>query len=69
MLITNCRSCGCDDLRIILDLGSQPIANALLERGGTQPSGGEISVGRSILPGMCAIASDRDGPAGCPLSS
>jgi SAM-dependent methyltransferase len=30
MRITNCRSCGCDDLRIILDLGSQPIANALL---------------------------------------
>src|ERR1700756_4406209 len=30
MRITKCRSCGCDDLRIILDLGSQPIANALL---------------------------------------
>ena len=30
MRITNCRSCGCEDLRIILDLGSQPIANALL---------------------------------------
>ena len=30
MPITNCRSCGCDDLRVILDLGSQPIANALL---------------------------------------
>src|SRR5271169_2985267 len=30
MRITNCRSCGCDDLRIILDLGSHPIANALL---------------------------------------
>jgi len=30
MRITNCRSCGCDDLCIILDLGSQPIANALL---------------------------------------
>jgi len=30
MRITNCRSCGCDDLRVILDLGSQPIANALL---------------------------------------
>lgn len=29
MQITNCRSCGCDDLDIILDLGSQPIANAL----------------------------------------
>ena len=30
MRIKNCRSCGCDDLRIILDLGSHPIANALL---------------------------------------
>src|SRR5262252_5756838 len=32
MQITNCRSCGCDDLRVILDLGSQPIANALLSK-------------------------------------
>src|SRR5712671_5164281 len=30
MRITNCRSCGCGDLRVILDLGSQPVANALL---------------------------------------
>jgi SAM-dependent methyltransferase len=30
MGITNCRSCGSDDLSIILDLGSHPIANALL---------------------------------------
>lgn len=30
MGIVNCRSCGADGLRIILDLGSQPIANALL---------------------------------------
>ena len=30
MRITNCRSCGADDLHVILDLGSQPIANALL---------------------------------------
>ena len=30
MAIANCRSCGCNDLRVILDLGSQPIANALL---------------------------------------
>jgi SAM-dependent methyltransferase len=30
MQITNCRSCGCNDLRVILHLGSQPIANALL---------------------------------------
>src|SRR5436190_22566943 len=30
MGIVNCRSCGGDDLRVILDLGSQPIANALL---------------------------------------
>src|SRR5438132_12900475 len=30
MRITSCRSCGCKDLCIILDLGPQPIANALL---------------------------------------
>jgi SAM-dependent methyltransferase len=30
MQITNCRSCGSTDLEIILDLGSHPIANALL---------------------------------------
>jgi SAM-dependent methyltransferase len=30
MGITNCRSCGGDDLHIVLDLGYQPIANALL---------------------------------------
>jgi SAM-dependent methyltransferase len=30
MGIANCRSCGGNDLRVILDLGSQPIANALL---------------------------------------
>ena len=30
MQIDKCRSCGCEDLRVILDLGSQPIANALL---------------------------------------
>ena len=30
MPINNCRSCGGADLRVILDLGTQPIANALL---------------------------------------
>src|SRR6516164_5882160 len=30
MGIANCRSCGGDDLRVILDLGSHPVANALL---------------------------------------
>jgi SAM-dependent methyltransferase len=29
-MITNCRSCSCPDLEVILDLGAQPIANALL---------------------------------------
>lgn len=32
MAITNCRSCGGADLRIVLDLGCHPIANALLRR-------------------------------------
>jgi C-methyltransferase C-terminal domain/Putative zinc binding domain/Methyltransferase domain len=30
MAISNCRSCGSSDLHLILDLGSQPIANAIL---------------------------------------
>jgi len=30
MGIVNCRSCGGNDLRVILDLGSHPVANALL---------------------------------------
>src|SRR4051794_6524563 len=30
MSITNCRSCGSGGLQIVLDLGRQPIANALL---------------------------------------
>ena len=30
MGISNCRSCGGADLHVILDLGCQPIANALL---------------------------------------
>src|SRR5215469_17600719 len=30
MRITDCRSCGCDDMHVILDLGTQPIANALV---------------------------------------
>ena len=29
-MIASCRSCGSPDLRIVLDLGSQPVANALL---------------------------------------
>jgi SAM-dependent methyltransferase len=29
--IRNCRSCGRDDLEVVLDLGNQPIANALLD--------------------------------------
>jgi SAM-dependent methyltransferase len=33
MGIVNCRSCVGNDLRVILDLGSQPIANALLSEG------------------------------------
>jgi C-methyltransferase C-terminal domain/Putative zinc binding domain/Methyltransferase domain len=31
MPIKSCRSCGSDDLRVILDLGSHPIANALVD--------------------------------------
>jgi SAM-dependent methyltransferase len=30
MLITNCRSCGADQLEVILDLGRQPLSNILL---------------------------------------
>jgi SAM-dependent methyltransferase len=31
-MITNCRSCGCPDLQVILDLGTQPLANALVSQ-------------------------------------
>jgi hypothetical protein len=34
MRITHCRSCGYDDLRVVLDLGPQPIANTLLSEEG-----------------------------------
>jgi SAM-dependent methyltransferase len=30
MRISNCRSCGCEELHVILDLGSQPVANGLV---------------------------------------
>jgi SAM-dependent methyltransferase len=32
MRITNCRSCGAADLRVVLELGSHPIADALLSK-------------------------------------
>lgn len=40
MEITNCRSCGGADLRIVLDLGCHPVSNALLteeQRGAPEP--------------------------------
>ena len=31
--LTHCRSCASPELAVVLDLGSQPIANALIEPG------------------------------------
>src|SRR5215813_12024644 len=51
MGITNCRSCGGDRLPIVLDLGSQPIANALLS---------EEELGRPEAKFPLAVAFCRD---------
>ncbi len=54
MHITNCRSCGCDDLRIILDLGSQPIANALLSEEELSRSEARFALAVAFCP-ACAL--------------
>ena len=54
MGIKNCRSCGGDDLRTVLDLGRQPIANALLtEEQLTQPEA-KFPLALAFCP-LCAL--------------
>jgi SAM-dependent methyltransferase len=54
MRITKCRSCGYDDLRVILDLGSQPIANALLSKAELDPSEAKFDLAVAFCP-ACAL--------------
>ena len=54
MPITNCRSCGNDDLRIILDLGCQPIANALLSEEDLNRPEAKFSLAVAFCP-ACAL--------------
>jgi hypothetical protein len=54
MPITNCRSCGADDLRLILDLGSQPIANALLSEEELSSPEAKFSLAVAFCP-ACAL--------------
>ena len=54
MRITNCRSCGREDLRVILDLGSQPIANALLNAEELNHSEAKFDLAVAFCPG-CAL--------------
>jgi len=54
MRITNCRSCGREDLRVILDLGSQPIANALLNAEELDHSEAKFDLAVAFCPG-CAL--------------
>ena len=49
-----CRSCGGDDLRIILDLGSQPIANALLSQGRLKQPEAKFTLSVAFCP-ACAL--------------
>jgi SAM-dependent methyltransferase len=53
-MIANCRSCGCDDLRVILDLGSQPIANALLSEDELNRSEARFPLAVAFCP-ACAL--------------
>jgi hypothetical protein len=50
-----CRSCGGDDLRIILDLGSQLIANALLREEGLRQPVAKFTLAGSGILSACAL--------------
>ena len=67
MRITNCRSCGREDLRVILDLGSQPIANALLSAEELDRFEAKFDLAVAFLPRMRATSSDRDRSCRCSL--
>jgi SAM-dependent methyltransferase len=54
MGIVNCRSCGGNDLRVILDLGSQPIANALLSEAELDQPEAEFDLAVAFCP-ACAL--------------
>jgi hypothetical protein len=54
MPITNCRSCSGNELHIILDLGSQPIANALLDEEDLNQLEAEFALSVAFCP-ACAL--------------
>src|SRR6201998_1762502 len=53
-MITDCRSCGCPDLQVILDLGAQPIANALLSEEELEHLEAMFDLAVAFCPG-CAL--------------
>ena len=61
-----CRSRGADDLHIILDFGSQPIANALLSEEKLRHPEAKFTPAGAILSCIRSIAADRDSPNGGP---
>jgi SAM-dependent methyltransferase len=54
MPISKCRSCGGDDLRMILDLGAQPIANALISEQELDRPEARFSLAVAFCP-ACAL--------------
>src|SRR5713101_1077683 len=54
MGITSCRSCGCKDLCVILDLGPQPIANALLSEAELSSMEARFALAVAFCP-ACAL--------------
>jgi SAM-dependent methyltransferase len=54
MRITNCRSCGRGGLRVILDLGSQPLADALLSEKEIDRPEAKFELAVAFCPG-CAL--------------
>jgi SAM-dependent methyltransferase len=53
-MMTNCRSCGCPDLQVILDLGAQPIANALLSEEELERPEAKLPLAVAFCP-ACAL--------------
>src|SRR5229473_5837601 len=66
MRITNCRSCGGNDLRIILDLGSQPIANALLSEEELSRPEAQFDLAVAFCPACALLQVTETVPADVP---
>src|SRR5229473_2563172 len=66
MRITNCRSCGCEDLRVILDLGSQPVANALLSEEELSRPEAQFDLAVAFCPACALLQVTETVPADVP---